>query len=144
MEKVRFIVPGEPTGKGRPRFRNTGRFQQAYTPEKTASYENLIKLQYQAQCGNWCYGKEDALGMLITAYKRIPGSTSKKKLRMMLDGTIYPGKKPDFDNIGKICCDALNGIAFHDDAQIVDGRVIKLYAEQPRIEVEIWRLGQNG
>ena len=26
---------------------------------------------------------------------------------MMLDGTIYPGKKPDFDNIGKICCDAL-------------------------------------
>ena len=92
MEKVRFIVPGEPTGKGRPRFRNTGRFQQAYTPEKTASYENLIKLQYQAQCGNWCYGKEDALGMLITAYKRIPGSTSKKKLRMMLDGTIYPAK----------------------------------------------------
>lgn len=73
-----------------------------------------------------------------------PGQHEQKEAANDVGWNHLPGKKPDFDNIGKICCDALNGIAFHDDAQIVDGRVIKLYAEQPRIEVEIWRLGQNG
>lgn len=144
MEKIKFIVPGAPYGKGRPRFRNVGQFQQPYTPEKTVTYENLIKLEYERQCHGMRYGKEDALGMLITAYKPIPSSASKKKLRLMLDRLIFPGKKPDWDNIGKIICDALNGIVWKDDAQIVDGRVVKLYAEQPRVEVEIWRIGQNG
>lgn len=144
MEKIKFIVPGEPYGKGRPRFRNVGKFQQPYTPEKTATYENLIKLEYERQCHGQHYGKEDALGMIITAYKPIPSGTSKKRSRLMLDRLIFPGKKPDWDNIGKIYCDALNGIAFQDDTQIVDGRVVKLYAELPRVEVEIWRIGQNG
>jgi Holliday junction resolvase RusA-like endonuclease len=144
MDRVKFIVPGEPYGKGRPKFSTAGGFARAVTPEKTATYENLIKLEYQAQCPGQRFEKEHALGMLITAYKPIPSSTSRKKSRLMLDRLIYPGKKPDWDNIGKIYCDALNKIAFFDDTQIVDGRVVKLYAEQPRVEVEIWRIGQNG
>lgn len=62
----------------------------------------------------------------------------------MLDNVIRPTKKPDWDNIGKIVCDALNKTAFHDDAQIVDGSVIKCYSEQPRIEVEIWEIAEGG
>lgn len=141
---MKFVIPGEPTGKGRPRVVKRGAFTQTYTPAKTVAYENLVKLEYERQCHGMRYGKEDALGMLITAYKPIPSSVSKKKLRLMLDRLISPGKKPDWDNIGKIICDALNGIVWKDDAQIVDGRVVKLYAEHPRVEVEIWRVGQNG
>ncbi len=36
-------------------------------------------------------------------------------------------KKPDYDNIGKIISDALNGLAYRDDALIDDGRVRKRY-----------------
>lgn len=82
--------------------------------------------------------------MRITAYKPIPKSTSKKRMLQMLEGLIRPGKKPDWDNIGKIVCDALNGIAFQDDSQIVSGTTIKKYSEQPRVEVEIWEEGVNG
>ena len=82
--------------------------------------------------------------MRITAYKPIPKSTSKRKTLQMLDNVIRPTKKPDWDNIGKIVCDALNKTAFHDDAQIVDGSVIKCYSEQPRIEVEIWEIAEGG
>jgi len=43
---------------------------------------------------------------------------------------------PDWDNCGKIT-DALNGTCWVDDGQIVDGRVIKLYATIPRLVIEV-------
>ena len=144
MSKVMFTVDGEPTGKGRPRFSTRGKFVRAVTPQKTVSYENLVKMEYQAQCAGTFFNSDVALGMRITAFKPIPKSASKKKTLKMLEGLIRPGKKPDWDNIGKIVCDALNGIAFQDDSQIVSGTTIKKYSEQPRVEVEIWEEGVNG
>lgn len=142
--RVKFTIKGEPVGKGRPRFSTHGQHVRAITPAKTVNYETLAKLEYEAQCHGHFFPRETALGMKITVYKASPASTSKRKLAQMLERIIRPGKKPDWDNIGKIVCDALNGLAFHDDAQIVDGRVIKLYAEQPRVDVEIWEEGVNG
>lgn len=142
--KVKFIILGEPNGKGRPKFDTRGPYVRAVTPKKTANYEALVKMEYQAQCDGFMFSRDAALGMLVTAYKPIPKSTSKKKRVLMLGDIIRPTKKPDWDNVGKIVCDALNKIAFCDDTQIVDGRVIKLYAEQPRVEVEIWQLGIGG
>ena len=54
---------------------------------------------------------------------------------MMLDGDILPRKKPDYDNIAKIITDALNGIAYKDDSQVVWANIRKLYAENPRVYV---------
>lgn len=142
--KVKFIILGEPNGKGRPKFDTRGPYVRAVTPKKTANYEALVKMEYQAQCDGFMFSRDAALGMLVTAYKPIPKSTSKKKRVLMLGDIIRPTKKPDWDNVGKIVCDALNKIAFCDDTQIVDGRVIKCYAEQPRVEVEIWQLGIGG
>ena len=55
----------------------------------------------------------------------------------MIDRLIRPIRKPDWDNVGKIICDALNGIAYRDDAQIVDALVRKFYSDTPRVIVEI-------
>lgn len=55
----------------------------------------------------------------------------------MVSGNIRPTHKPDFDNVTKAVCDALNGIAYSDDSQIVDAMERKFYSEQPRIEVII-------
>lgn len=144
MLKARFMIPGEPCGKGRPKFSTQGGFVRAVTPEKTINYETLVKLEYQRQCPGIFFDRSRAIGMLVTCNKPIPKSTSKKKRAQMLDRMIYPGKKPDWDNAGKIVCDALNGLAFIDDAQIVDGRVIKRYAEIPSVVVEMWEEGING
>lgn len=141
---VKFTVLGEPVGKGRPKFDTRGPYVRAYTPKKTASYETLVRMEYEAQCHGCFFPKSEALGIKITVYKSSPASTGKRKLAQMLEHIIRPGKKPDWDNIGKIVCDALNGVAWYDDAQIVDGRVIKLYAEQPHVDVEIWQEALNG
>ncbi len=41
--------------------------------------------------------------------------------------------KPDFDNVAKLYCDALNGLIREDDKQIVDGRCMKVYGQQPGV-----------
>nr|DAQ86101.1 MAG TPA: Endodeoxyribonuclease RusA [Caudoviricetes sp.] len=44
---------------------------------------------------------------------------------------------PDADNIAKAVLDGLNGVVYADDKQIVELKVIKAYAEVPRVEVTI-------
>ena len=102
--KVKFTIPGEPKGKGRPRFSN-GR---ATTPEATASYENLIQLYYIQQCGRHPFEKDVPLDVRIVGYYSIPESASKKKKAMMAAHLLRPIKKPDADNVAKIAMDALN------------------------------------
>lgn len=50
---------------------------------------------------------------------------------------MIPTKKPDSDNIAKIICDSLNGIAYHDDSQIVELYICKSYSENPKVIVTI-------
>lgn len=66
-----------------------------------------------------------------------PNTDAKAKRMEMLLGHIRPAKKPDCDNVAKIICDALNGCAYKDDAQIVRCTVVKYYSETPRVEVNI-------
>lgn len=107
------------------------------TPDETIIYENLIRSEYQRQCGSARFQNEDQLDVRILAFYPVPASVSKKKRRLMLDHQIRPGKKPDWDNIGKVVTDSLNQIAYRDDAQVVDAQVRKFFSEQPRIEVTI-------
>ena len=133
--RCQFVIEGKIKGKGRPRFSNYGKYVKAYTPADTASYENLIKLQFRISCGDWY--SEQPLKMKITAIHGIVKSASKKDKAKMLIGEIKPTKKPDADNIVKIICDALNGIAYKDDTQVVELEMSKVYGEQEKVIVEI-------
>lgn len=135
--KVKFIIPGEPKGKGRPRFNMLK--GSVYTPRSTATYESLVAVGYQMQC-KYKFSDIDMLEMIIHAYYKIPKSASKEKRKKIESGKILPTKKPDIDNIFKIIADSLNGIAYRDDAQIVSGICKKYYSVTPRVEVEIRNL----
>ena len=130
-----FEILGEPMGKQRPKFARIGNFTRTYTPKETVNYENLVKLSYQ-NFGGEHFGSVP-LKVQITAKFPIPKSFSKKKHEMAADGELRPTTKPDCDNIAKIICDALNGIAYDDDKQIVELLVVKEYTERPRVIVEI-------
>ena len=135
--KVSFTILGEPQGKGRPRFSKVGNFVKAYTPEKTAAYENLVKLEYESQCRGLRFSDDERIDMRIYAYYGIPQSASKKRKAMMLEGIVRPSKKPDMDNVVKVIADSLNNVAYKDDTQIVDTMVRKFYSDTPRVKVVI-------
>ena len=135
---IQFTVPGVPVGKSRPKFTTVNGHAVAYTPAKTTSYENLVKLAYQQTCGDRKpYEKDVPLRAEIVACFPIPKSTSKRKREQMLSGEIRHTHKPDADNIAKAVLDALNGIAYYDDTQIVRLEVIKYYSDEPKALVTI-------
>ena len=74
----------------------------------------------------------------ITAYYSIPRSATKKRRALMEANEVRPTKKPDADNVSKIILDALNGLAYHDDSQVVELTVKKKFALYPRVDVVLW------
>lgn len=128
MSGVTFTVPGPPRGKARPRVvrgRNGG--IHAYTPEGTAAQERRVRAAYTAAGGGLHGGAY--IRLEIMAGFPVPESAPKAKRAAMLAGEIRPAKKPDWDNIGKLVADALNGLAYRDDAQVVEAYVAKRYVE---------------
>lgn len=135
---IKFTIPGAPVGKGRPRVTRHG----TYTPQKTRDYEELVRWKYAQQAQNYRFPDGAALAMMVFAYYPIPASATKHRREAMEAGTELPTKRPDFDNIAKLASDALNGIAYKDDAQIVRAVVCKVYDKEPRVEVYISEVGK--
>lgn len=76
--------------------------------------------------------------MTLNVYVQIPKGTSKKKREQMLLGEIQPiTRTGDIDNLFKAVADALNGVAYDDDSQIVEATVRKLYLDEAKAEVTI-------
>ena len=140
MNEIKFVVPGNPYGKQRPKFVRQGNYTKTYTPNETVSYENLVKLCYKEatkDIPDAFFTKDTPLSIHIEAFFAIPKSVSKKKAAAMLKGDIRPTKKPDVDNIAKVICDSLNSVAFYDDAAIAELSVSKYYADVPEVIVSI-------
>lgn len=128
----KFEVMGTPVAKGRPRVTKWG----TYTPEKTVNYENLVQFSYLQQYKG-LESMQGYLKMEIYFLMPIVASTSKKRKQLMLERKILPDKKPDIDNCIKSITDALNGIAYADDKQVVEVHAYKYYSEEPQAVVMI-------
>ena len=74
--------------------------------------------------------------MVVYAFFPIPTSWPESDRRAAREGKRFPTGKPDWENIGK-CLDAFKNIVWVDDAQVIDGRVVKLYSSKPCLRVEV-------
>lgn len=140
MEQRKFTVIGKPCGKARPRFvRATGR---TYTPAKTVNAETLVKLSYLQTHGD----KSMFIGPVwvqIFAYFDRP-KYHYNKAGVKIAAPTHSTSRPDCDNICKLVCDALNNVAWHDDAQVARVEVVKLYAEPNEYDrMEIYITGME-
>jgi Holliday junction resolvase RusA-like endonuclease len=115
--EVRIKIPGAPTGKGRPRFvKKTGH---AHTPTLTKTAEARI-------ANAWTNAgairlPDGPVACSIEAVVSRPGSHWRVNGASTALGarSPWPTKKPDLDNIIKLVGDSLNGLAYRDDADIV-------------------------
>ena len=132
---IQFTIPGEPVAKGRARSFVRGGHVAHYTPEKTARYENLVKLAAQ-QAMDGLPPADGAITLTVRAYFGIPDSWSKKRQAAALAGVEHHTKRPDLDNVVKAIKDGMNGVAWRDDCQVVQLKDCrKTYGETPRVEV---------
>lgn len=108
--RSRFIVVGKVHGKPRPKFRVVAGHAQTYQPPEGKRYEKLIADEYRRQCGEMHDGP---LMVTVQTHRELPKSTPK---RVQSEPDTH---KPDADNVAKSVLDALNGVAWHDDTQVV-------------------------
>lgn len=132
-----FTVHGEPRGQGRPRFARTGSGVRTYTDSETKGYQMLVRSMAAIARVREIEGP---VAISIVACFEIPKSASKSRQAEMRAGLVRPTKRPDMDNIAKAILDALNGVAFKDDAQVCELSVSKVWADEPSVRIEVKKL----
>lgn len=142
---IQFVARVAPEPKLRPRFsraRIGGReVVRTYTPKNTVDFEMLVRVAaLRAMVGKKPFS--GALFARVDCYLPIPKSWTKAEREAARAGTRYPVSKPDLDNFKKAVLDAMNGVVYLDDSQIVDDAGKKRYADEPRVEVFIQELDQ--
>lgn len=135
MRTLAFFIPGR-LGAWSRAGRNTAKGI-TFTPKEMKRDQAMIKqfavLAMRESCKTPLVG---ALRMEVNTWRQPPKSWSEKKKL----AARYITSRPDFDNTLKLIADALNCVAYADDAQIADGRHVKRYGlhipEQVHIVIE--------
>ena len=138
--QIEFIIEGKV--KPKQSFRYT-RFGHKYTPRDVKQYARDIQYSFYAKYPKWLPSMffEKPLRAEIEVFIKMPQSFSKIKKQRAIAGEIRPLIKPDVDNCTKNIFDALNGIVYPDDKQIVELSVKKFYSETEFVRVRIEDLG---
>jgi len=147
MTEIYFVIDGPVIPKGRPKFhritkrdKNTNKLKNmvvTYTPQRTLDYESKVKESYLSEYPAGLAFENEPISMTLNIYMAVPKSVSKKKRDHMICFE-YPTKhNGDCDNLLKSVADALNGVAYTDDCQIVHVTVNKFWSEEAKAEVTI-------
>jgi Holliday junction resolvase RusA-like endonuclease len=131
---VTFKLDADPVGKQRARYARRGNFVQTYTPDKTRNYEALLK-----DAAIEAMGSSEPLETPVSLYLYIrvpiPKSFSKKKVQECLNGSEQPMKKPDSSNVLKSVEDAMNGVVYKDDCQIINHHMTRVYSTLAGVDI---------
>lgn len=124
--QAEFFIEGLPIAKGRPRVTKRG---YTYTPKRTKRYEDHVRDCYLLGVGE--EPSEDGLLVYLCFTFPIPKSYPKKRVEAIRTKRELYTKKPDLDNLAKTVLDALNGVAYEDDSQVVGLHLRKEYSRKP-------------
>lgn len=133
--RFKLVFDIEPVEQARPRARRFRQGIMMYDPAKVKNFKaklhDMAKYLYPGE------PLEKELAVEIWFYRSVQKSISKVERRRRLLGIHGPTVKPDLDNYIKSCLDALNGVLWKDDNLITTITAHKIYAEEPRIEIEV-------
>ena len=141
---IRFVVDGPAVPKQRPRIHG----RMAYTPKKTRDYEERVRKSFcfsyyglgieYARCLGAIYSEGVPVRVQVEIIQQIPKSWSNSKTLRAERGEIAPvSRNGDLDNIAKSILDALNTLAYEDDAQVTLLMISKRYGTDPYATVRI-------
>ena len=123
-----FKIYGNPIPQGRPRVIKKGAHYSVKDPDKSRIYKDGLHLLGQKHRIEPL--PTGPLGLRLT-FEMLKPKTVRKRER-------WRAKKPDMDNLVKAVLDAMNGILYRDDAQIVYLVALKPYSDSPGVTIELW------
>lgn len=136
---ISFEIPGKPQPKQRARAARTKTGIRHYTPKQTESYEAKVGwIAQQHLAGSEPSSKPFELRLII--WVKIPDSWPQWKRRAAERGEIAATTTFDADNVLKSIKDALNGVVYRDDRQVVSGNFDKVFHDTWGAKVELYEL----
>lgn len=133
-DKLFFKFDIEPIPQLRPRVSSRPCIR-VYDPPKVKQFKRILRSLAVDQ-----YSRPPLIGPLsvsLTFYRPVQSSISQSERERRLSNKSKPVVKPDTDNYIKATLDALNGVLWHDDAQIVKITGEKRYSDHPKITVSV-------
>lgn len=132
MSQVQFRVYGIPQTKGSTKaFMRPGMRFPVVTNDNTKNKAWAATVAGEAQRARSLYGQtqpfEGAVSLMLTFYLPRPKSLPKR--------VVHATKRPDLDKMIRSVKDALKGVFYLDDSQVVSLRADKVYLDQPGVQV---------
>lgn len=134
VTQFEFTVPGQPVGWARA---GGGKTMHRFTPAAQRNYSVAVKLFCQAAMAGGA-PLDGPIAVDIHAVYPWPASWSQRK--RALPASRWKVSTPDYDNICKLVGDALNTIAWTDDARICSANIRKYYGDLPCLRVRVRKL----
>lgn len=106
------VQVSEVVGKQRPRATLRGGHAGVYTPRKTRVFEEQVRKAWREQVGETWSFFSGPVTVTVSITRELAKSNPKR-----WGGRLDTGR-PDLDNVLKAVLDALNGLAYADDAQV--------------------------
>jgi Holliday junction resolvase RusA-like endonuclease len=125
---ITFVVPGQPLPWKRAGTNGSHR----YTPDEMAAHKFHVGYAAKAAKVRMTSGM---VRLDVVAVFTPPASMSPAKRTNLCGAPV--GKVPDWDNLGKLVSDALEGIAYENDRCVALGAVAKIWGMTPRTIVTI-------
>lgn len=132
---IEFTVYGRPEPQGSARvFLVGGKARITSANAKMKPFRQsvtLVALETVAEMGmpTPLYGKHIPVALEVTFCFRRPESAPKKRIACVV--------KPDLDKLVRMACDALTGVVWHDDAQVVEMHPRKVYGHVEGMTVRV-------
>ena len=134
MEPIEIVITGKPVPKGRPQAFRFGNGIKMRTPKKTANWEEDARMVARHVMKD----RPPLIGPLSLSVRVVIApaySWAGWKKGATLSGEMKPTSKPDLDNVVKAAKDAMNGILWIDDAQVVRLSAAKTFGSAPMVVV---------
>ena len=136
-ERIEFTVlgPAAPQGSMKNIARKGKKSMLIHSNKRTVSWRDEVgqaALEARAAAGyhQIFAGRHIAVGMSRTFYFRRPPSVPRGRPR--------PSTAPDEDKLGRAVNDALQGILYANDGQVVEAHNYKFYGLPERAEIRVW------
>ena len=138
MEAITFVVPAIPIAQPRPKARAFAGHAQIYEADKSHPV-HAFKASVRHAAAEAYQGAPLECPLYVSLLFVFPRPANKRWKKRPMPREWCP-KKPDCDNLIKSCLDAMNGLTFADDSQVVAMDLTKFVAagdEQPHVVVRI-------
>lgn len=137
-KSIHLFIPGNPVPQGRPRACIRGKHASVYEDAKSKDWKKTIAVHAQYQLDRLSFDVKGPRVLIDTAIKlevefRLlrPKSVSVKK-------RPEPITRPDLDNLVKAVKDALTGVLWRDDSQVIELEAKKVYDNPPGVDITVW------